>query len=106
MQDRITFDPTSFRKGAAGMDDAGQDLSKRTSALLAEVTDLSVLGTYDTLGGVAQMIYSAFLEVFQETASDLSAGYEDTGAKLSAAGDLYADTERAATEAANQAGGL
>lgn len=104
---KIIFDPASYDKGAEGMDEAGRDLENRTSSLMSQVTDLSVLGTYDTLGGVAQMIYGVFLEVFQETASDLGQGYGDTGEALSAAGKMYRETEQQAEEIAqNSTGGL
>lgn len=86
------------------MGQAGGDLEAKTSALLAEVSDLSVLGTNDTLGGVAQMIYGAFLEVFQETSTDLTQGYTDTGEKLTAAGRLYEQVEQDATTMAGSIG--
>lgn len=93
MSETIAFDPESYQHGGEGMNRAGQDLATRTRNLLAEVTDLSVLGTYDTLGGISQMIYSVFLEVFQETAGDLAAGYQDHGERLTVAGQAYAQLE-------------
>ncbi len=98
----IRFDPTSYQKGAAGMNDAGSELAERTQALLAQVSDLSVLGTNDTLGGVCQMIYSVYLDVFNETVSGLIDGYADEGERLSAASQSYAAVEESNTQGASQ----
>ncbi|WP_026928208.1 hypothetical protein [Granulicoccus phenolivorans] len=93
MAETIAFDPGSYQHGGEGMNQAGTDLAARTQDLLAQVSDLSVLGTNDTLGGIAQMIYSVFLGSFQETTGSLTEGYQGHGERLTIAGQAYAQLE-------------
>lgn len=89
----IQFNPSSYAKGGEQMATAGQDLQTRTQSLLAEVSDLSVLGTNDTLGGVCQMIYGVFLQVFTETAQGAAQSLGWQGQQLTAVGKQYQGME-------------
>ncbi len=100
MSTSIRFHPGSYDQGASQVQRAAADLQARTKALLGEVSDLSVLGTNDTLGGVAQTVYGVFLEVFQETVDDLGESIDAQGRQLRAVGDTYRDLEARNTELA------
>lgn len=98
----IKFDPSSFRKGGQGITDAADDLKGKTHALLSEVSDLSALGTNDTLGSLAQVIYGAVLERVRETVDAVCENYGEHGGRLATAAKLYEDVERGNTEATKQ----
>lgn len=103
---QLRFDSASYTKASAGMADAGDEIANRTEALLAQVSDLSVLGTNDILGSVCQMIYGTYLDIFSETVTGLSDSYGDTAARLAAAGRAYAEVEAANAQGASQMGEL
>lgn len=96
----LQFDVASLRRSGGGIHEAADDLGARTQVVLAECGDLSALGTYDTLGSVAQLLYGAVLERVQETADSLVESAGDHGASLSNAADLYEATEDANAAAA------
>ena len=89
----VRFSPESYAQAGSAMMRAGQDVQAKTQALLWQVNDLNVLGTNDTLGGVAQMIYGVFLEVFQETVEDLATRMGEQGEQLQTVGQAYAEVE-------------
>lgn len=94
---QIRFEPESYNRAAEGMSEAGEELAQRTEALLGQVSDLSVLGTNDTLGGVCQMIYGAYLQVFTETVTDLIEGYGEEATGLQAVAQSYQAVEESNT---------
>ncbi|SDD77957.1 WXG100 family type VII secretion target [Auraticoccus monumenti] len=93
--DQIQFEPESLRRAAAGMDDAAQELLSKAQALLSEVGDVSALGTNDTLGSIASMLYSAVLARVQETVDSVSSELGAHGGALASAAEGYAGTEDA-----------
>lgn len=92
-RDHIEFDPGSYDRAGEGVAEANAELVQKSQALLAEVSDLSVLGTNDTLGGIAQIIYGVFLEAFQETVTGLGEGYADAHERLAATAASYRAVE-------------
>jgi len=92
---QIRFEPQTWTRAAEGMSDAGEELAQRTQALLGQVSDLSVLGTNDTLGGVCQMIYGTYLQVFTETVTELIQGYGEEASGLHATAAAYQGVEDA-----------
>ncbi|MDO5287208.1 MAG: hypothetical protein Q4G45_10390 [Actinomycetia bacterium] len=97
----IQFEPSALRRAAGGMDEAVQDLLAKTQALMGEVGDVSALGTNDTLGGVASMLYSAVLARVQETVDSVAEEYGAHSQRLGAAAELYSATEDAAVQASD-----
>lgn len=97
----LTFDVASLRRSGDGLVEAADDLASRTRAVLTECGDLTALGTYDTLGSVAQALYGAVLERVQDTVDSLVDSAGDHGAALANAAELYAATEDANVHAAS-----
>ncbi|MDN5726661.1 MAG: hypothetical protein L0G99_12140 [Propionibacteriales bacterium] len=95
----IQFDPTSLQKSAGAMSESAEELVRVTQDLLGEVGDPSVLGTNDTLGGIASALYGALLERVQETVESVAEEYAGQSGKLQGAAAAYAETETANTEA-------
>lgn len=95
----VQFDPASLRKSAQGMSDSADDLIKVTQSLLGKVGDPSVLGTNDTLGGVASALYAALLERVQESVDSVSEEFGTQGGKLQGAAAAYEATETSNTQA-------
>ncbi len=95
----IQFEPSALRRAGEGMEEAVSDLVAKTEALMGEVGDVSALGTNDTLGGIASMLYSAVLERVQETVSSVSEEYSSHGQRLLVAAQVYEATEEAAVQA-------
>lgn len=95
----IQFDPTSLKRAADGINEAVQDLVAKTQALMGEVSDVSVMGTNDTLGGIASMLYEAVLARVQETVDSVTEEYGAHGERLEAASQAYATTEDNAVQA-------
>lgn len=90
----VTFDVASLRRAGGGMQDAAEDLAARAQSVLRDCGDLSALGTYDTLGSVAQAMYAAVLERVQDTVDSLVDTTDNHGVALRTAADLYEETER------------
>lgn len=91
----LEFDPGALDKAAAGFDDAAQDLIGRTQSLMGEVGDVSALGTNDTLGSIASMMYAVVLERVQETVDSIAEEYSAQQGALSSAAQAYRSTEEA-----------
>lgn len=94
MGDFVTFSPGALRKGAEGFTDSAQGLDSRLQALLSEVGDVSALGTNDTLGSLASMVYGVILERVQETSGSISDEYDDQAEALAIAARAYASVEQ------------
>lgn len=97
----LRFDPASLDKSAGGMTDAAEQLRRRTEALLGAVGDVTALGTNDTLGGVASMVYSVVLERVQETVDSVVDGLDGQSARLTHAARSYRSTEETHVADAN-----
>ncbi len=93
--EQLQFEPSSLRKAAAGMDEASAELLGKAQALLAEVGDVSALGTNDTLGSLASALYSAVLARVQETVDSVATELGEHGGALSEAASAYEATEEA-----------
>lgn len=96
----LQFDVGALRKAATGMDAAAQDLADKTQSVMGRCSDLSVLGTNDTLGSLAQMLYAAVLERVQQTVDSLVDATHEQGTRLATAADLYAQVEKDNAQAA------
>lgn len=94
----VQFDVDSLRRAGAGMIESADDLAARTQSVVAECGDLTVLGTNDTLGSVAQLLYAAVLQRVQETVDSLTGATGDHGELLQAAAEAYSETETVNTQ--------
>lgn len=94
----VQFDVDSLRRAGAGLIESADDLAARTQSVVAECGDLTVLGTNDTLGSVAQLLHAAVLQRVQETVDSLTSATGDHGKLLQAAGDAYSETETVNTQ--------
>ncbi|MGJ6979004.1 hypothetical protein ACSDQ9_00525 [Aestuariimicrobium soli] len=96
----LQFDLGALDTAGRKMDAAVDDLVSTTQALLAEVSDVTVLGTNDTLGGIASMLYGLVLERVNETITSIQTEYGAQGGKLREARQAYADVEDSFTQSA------
>ncbi len=101
MSQDLTFSSSAWAAGGQGMSEAAQELVSKTQAHIGSVSDLSALGTDDTLGSICQMIYQAVLERVQQTAEAVGQTYDDHGDKLNQAAKLYAEVERGNADASS-----
>lgn len=101
---RQVFQPSTLRRAGAGIREATEDLTARTQAVLADCSDLTALGTDDTIGSLAQGMYAAVLERVQDTVGSLTRVAGQQSDALNVAAQLYAEVESTNAQLGGQAG--
>lgn len=99
MSGEIVFDTAALRRSADEMDAAAEHVYTTGQDLLSRVSDLSVLGTNDTLGALAQLLYGAVLARVSETLESISTEFGNHAVALSQSAADYDEFETAAAEA-------
>lgn len=89
----VQFNLGSLEASGRRMDAAVEDLVSRTRALLDEVSDVSVLGTNDTLGSIASMLYGLAIGAVQESVASVEEEYGVHGGKIREAAAQYQAAE-------------
>ena len=102
MTEHMQFNPTVLESSSKRMDGAVDDLVSKTEALLGEVSDVSVLGTNDTLGSIASMIYGMAISAVEESVRSVQDEYGNHGGKLREAASQYAAAEEGFTQASDK----
>lgn len=95
----VQFNLGSLEASSKRMDAAVQELVSKTQGLLGEVSDASVLGTNDTLGSIAQMLYQLAVQAVQESIASVQEEYGTHGGKLREASAQYQAAEQGFAEA-------
>ena len=98
----FTVNPGTIQKASEGMAESAQDLVTKTQSLLGEVSDVSALGTNDTLGSLASMLYSAVLERVQETVDSVAQEYGGNADNLAQAAQAYNAVETDAVQSSGR----
>lgn len=106
MAENLQFDVGALEGSSKRMQAAVEDMVTKTQSLLGEVSDVSALGTNDTLGSIASMIYGLALQAVQESVASVQESYGEHGSKLSDAAAQYAAVEEGFAQAASKAGSL
>ena len=99
MADQLQYDFTSLDGSSKRMEAAAQDLATKTSSLMGEVSDATVLGTNDTLGSIASMLYSLAVQAVQESVDSVQEEYGVQGDKIASARAAFAAAEEGFAEA-------
>lgn len=99
MSDDIVIDTVALRRSADELSATAQHVHNTGQALLSQVSDLSVLGTHDTLGSLAQLLYGAVLARVSETLDSISTEYINHATALAQSAADYDEYEAAAAEA-------
>lgn len=95
----VQFNTGSLDASSKRMDAAVEDLVAKTQALLGEVSEVSVLGTNDTLGSIASMLYGLAIQAVQESVASVQEEYGNHGGLLREASAQYAAAEQGFSEA-------
>lgn len=91
----LRINPSGLRRASSSLQDEVDSFLRQTDALLAEVSDVTALGTNDTLGSLASMIYGLAIERVRETVQSVQQEYALHAQKLEIAAALYEQTEQA-----------
>lgn len=98
----VQFNLASLESSGKRMDAAVEDLVQRTQSLLAEVSDVSVLGTNDTLGSIASMLYGLAIGAVQESVASVQDEYGSQGDRIRQAAASYQAAEEGFAEASTK----
>ncbi|MGA4506586.1 hypothetical protein ACQB6R_13640 [Propionibacteriaceae bacterium G1746] len=98
----VQFNLASLDSSSKRMDAAVEDLVAKTQSLLGEVSDVTVLGTNDTLGSIASMLYGLAIQAVQESVASVQEEYGAHGGKLREAATQYAAAEQGFADASSR----
>lgn len=91
----LRINPDGLHRASSLLQGEVDSLVRQTEAVLAEVSDVSALGTNDTLGSLASMIYGLAIDRVRETVASVEQEYRLHAQKLEIAAVLYERTESA-----------
>lgn len=95
----VQFNLGSLEGSSKRMDAAVEDLVSKTQSLLGEVSDVSVLGTNDTLGSIASMLYGLAITAVEESVASVQEEYGSQGERIREAAASYQAAEEGFTQA-------
>ena len=98
----VQFNLGSLEVSGRRMDAAVEDLVAKTQSLLGEVSDVSVLGTNDTLGSIASMLYGLAIGAVQESVASVQEEYGVHGGKIREAAAQYQTAEEGFAQASSR----
>lgn len=102
MSEDHAFSVSQLRAGGQRMHASAEDLVSKTEALLGEVGDVSALGTNDTLGSVASMLYELALDAVRESITSIKDEYGEHGDKLTNAAEQFGTAEEGYAQVGTQ----
>lgn len=89
MSENLQFNVEAINQSSKKMQATADDLVAQVNSLLASVGDPSVLGTNDTLGSVASMLYGLAMDAVKQCVESIQNEYGSHSGKLSEAAKLY-----------------
>lgn len=104
MSNDLHINPDQLRNAAARLSAGSEDFTSQSAAMLSELSDPSFLGTNDTLGSIASMLYSLAIQAFQESINSIIEELGIQASLLSTAAYEYQAGDANAEIIANQVG--
>jgi len=106
MAGQIQFSPTSWVTNGNKLSATGDDLASAAQSFISSVSDASVFGGNDLVGGTAGMIYGLMVQRLGGCLDTLAEGFSAHGNMVTQAGQAYAELESSQVDQATSIEGM
>jgi len=100
MADQLVFSPQSWTTSGHQLSSSGDAVAQASQSFLGAVSDSSVFGGNDLVGGTAALIYGLMVQRLGGCLDTLAEGFSAHGQMLVEAGQSYADLEQSQVDQA------